>query len=102
MWNDSLEELVQRVGSENASWFKGPWLFAECYMYRRVREAMLLCKSPLREYDPFEPSKHESHQLNQASVFQLINGLCPLDYTHEAVDPQLLHRRFQIIMEVLL
>ncbi len=100
MWNEAYEEVLKTFGAENSSWFKGPWLFAECYMYRRVREAMLLCKSTLRDYDPFEHSKIESHESNAKSVFQLISSICPIDFAEEKNDNQIMHRRFQVIMEV--
>ena len=100
MWNEYCNDMLARIGQENMTWFKGPWLFTECYLYRRIREAMLLCKSSLREYDPFEFSKKESHELNLKSVYQLINGLCPYNYAEEQNDPDLLQRRFQISVEV--
>jgi hypothetical protein len=101
LWNEAYEESVKAFGEDNASWFKGPWLFAECYMYRRVREAMLLCSSSLRDYDPFEQSKIESHESNAKSVFQLISSICPVDFAEEKNNSQLMHRRFQVIMEVI-
>lgn len=42
-WNKYLEQQQARLGSEeNTSWFKAPWLYVECYMYRRIHEALLL------------------------------------------------------------
>jgi hypothetical protein len=35
LWNSHLEKLKATIGEENCSWFKAPWLFSECYMYRR-------------------------------------------------------------------
>ena len=38
LWNRLLEE--QWVAGEPPVWFEAPWLFVECYMYRRIREVM--------------------------------------------------------------
>ena len=38
-WNDYLREVTDRDGEE-PSWFISPWLYVECYMYRRVQEAV--------------------------------------------------------------
>lgn len=100
LWNQSIKDLHNQVGVDNATWFKGPWLFAECYLYRRIRESLLLCTSSFRDYDPFEFSKHESHQANMKSLFQLISAVCPLNFADEAQNKDLLDRRFLIIMEV--
>lgn len=102
MWNEALEKLILQIGKENCTWFKGPWLYAECYMYRRIREAMLLCSSEVRSYDPFEESKIESHALSNKSTFGLISALCPLNYDDEKTNEELAKRRFGIIVEALL
>jgi len=61
---------------------------------------MLTCTSELRNYDPFEHSKLETHQQNENSVFQLISVTCPLDIQNEKNDSDLLRKRFNLIMEV--
>ena len=100
LWNKSLDELVAKIGADNCTWFKAPWLYTECYVYRRIREAMLSCESGLRDFDPFEQSKLETHQQNEKSVFQLVTVTCPLDFELEKTDNSLLRRRFTLIMEV--
>ena len=39
IWNLSIAELAKKEGGE-PKWFKSPWLYVECYMYRRIQEAM--------------------------------------------------------------
>lgn len=39
VWNLSLAELTQNGGGE-PKWFVSPWLYVECYMYRRIQEAI--------------------------------------------------------------
>lgn len=44
---------------EEASFFKSPWLFTECYLYRRIAAA--LEHSPLlRDWDPFQFQKEQA------------------------------------------
>jgi hypothetical protein len=99
-WNDAIEELELTIGEENCTWFKAPWLFTECYVYRRIREAMLLCTSEMKNYDPYENAKLETHETNVNSVFQLITSLCPLDFENEKTNADLLKRRYVTIVEV--
>jgi hypothetical protein len=99
-WNEAIDKLESQIGSSNMTWFKGPWLFAECYMYRRIREAMMLSQTGLKNLDPFEWSKNETHESNVKNVFQLINSVCPLNFEEEKTNFDVLKRRYQIILEV--
>ena len=40
-WNSHLEEEREREG-EDPRWFLSPWLYTECYFYRRIHEAIQL------------------------------------------------------------
>lgn len=43
IWNQYLQRHQQKEGDPGAvSWFKSPWLYVECYMYRRIQEALWL------------------------------------------------------------
>jgi hypothetical protein len=101
MWNQSYQELLEKIGVQNCTWFKGPWLYAECYLYRRIREALLTCKTDLKYQDPFEEYKLDTYKHNQKSTHDLISSLCPLD-ENEKSDFNLLTNRFRVIMEALL
>ncbi len=100
MWNEAYDEIKQVLGEENCTWFKGPWLFSECYLYRRIREAMLLCKTEMKHYDPFEQAKQETHDLSRNSTHNLISSLCPLNWEEEKTNSELQYERFRIIVEV--
>lgn len=42
-WNQYLQRhQAQEVDQGFVSWFKSPWLYVECYMYRRIQEAVWL------------------------------------------------------------
>lgn len=42
-WNQYLQRQQGVQGDqESVSWFKSPWLYVECYMYRRIQEAVWL------------------------------------------------------------
>ena len=101
MWNDAYIELKNRVGEENCTWFRGSWLFAECYLYRRMRECMLLCSTQqMKDYDPFEMAKWETNEMSKSSVHSLIKSLCPLDMQDEASNEDVQKERFRVIIEV--
>lgn len=42
-WNQYLQRHEEMEGDPGSvSWFKSPWLYVECYMYRRIQEALWL------------------------------------------------------------
>lgn len=99
IWNNTIKELQATLGEDNCTWFKGPWLFGECYLYRRIREAMLSCKTDMKNYDPFEKSKLESCLAAQQSVSKLIRGLSLLE---EHKDEEQSWKNFHNIVQALL
>ena len=101
LWNNAYLELKDKVGEAHCTWFKGSWLFSECYLYRRIRECMLLNTSQMRHYDPFELAKVETHELSRLSISSLIRSLCPLDYVQvESMNLDVQRERFRVIVEV--
>ena len=42
IWNKYLEEETFKNRGESPSWFQSAWLYVECYMYRRIMEAIHL------------------------------------------------------------
>lgn len=51
--------MLKAPSGEDASYFKSPWLFTECYLYRRF-VAALEHKPLLRDWDPFRFQKEQS------------------------------------------
>lgn len=40
-WNSDIQRYEQQVDDE-LTFYNGPWLFVECYLYRRIREIFIL------------------------------------------------------------
>lgn len=100
IWNEALLELEKQITTENLTWFKAPWLFTECYMYRRIREAMLLCTTPVRDFDPFEEVKKEGFFEQHNTIFNLISVLCPIDFQNEKDNIETMKNRLKAILQV--
>lgn len=98
-WNKSLKNIHATIGEENATWFKGPWLFAECYLYRRIREALLGCKTEMKHHDVFEKAKLETCLMGRENVSALIRALCPLE---KLTTNEELWRSFHSTMQVII
>uniref|UniRef100_A0A915JL85 Sugar phosphate phosphatase n=1 Tax=Romanomermis culicivorax TaxID=13658 RepID=A0A915JL85_ROMCU len=58
IWNQHLKDYELQHGTEN-TWFRCPWLLAECYMYRKIVEAFDLSVM-MKQFDPFQFQKEES------------------------------------------
>lgn len=51
--------MLKAPSGEEASYFKNPWLFTECYFYRKIVSAVE--HNPLlRDWDPFRFPKEQS------------------------------------------
>ena len=61
-WNCCREELEQPV-----KWFKSPWLYVECYMYRRIFET-LNQTAKLGSLDPFSHKKKQAFDHSLGTV----------------------------------
>ena len=66
-WNNYLKEETERSNGENPTWFNNPWLYVECYMYRRIQEAVNLTRT-LKHVDVFQEQKEETFLLSQSAV----------------------------------
>ncbi|XP_060068420.1 damage-control phosphatase ARMT1-like [Ylistrum balloti] len=73
VWNDYLTEIITNTGTP-PRWFESPWLYVECYMYRRVQEAAELCKT-LKDFDVFRDQKEKSFFDSQQAILVLMEHL---------------------------
>lgn len=58
-WNEILKREENSHANEEVTWFNISWLYAECYLYRRMREIFLLSKH-FKQFDQFYLIKEEA------------------------------------------
>ncbi|KAH0610084.1 uncharacterized protein H6S33_012630 [Morchella sextelata] len=63
-YNKELEQLG------NPKWFEAPWLFIECYFYRRIQVSMNLTKT-WKSHDVFHLQKNDTFKSSLAAVLEL-------------------------------
>ncbi|KAG0147394.1 hypothetical protein CROQUDRAFT_76605 [Cronartium quercuum f. sp. fusiforme G11] len=68
------EELVKTKAASKSTWFTTSWLFAECYLYRRLRSFFALTKH-WKTYDPFEDPKQSTLKASQPAILLLATRL---------------------------
>lgn len=74
-WNLYLQRHESLQGDKGlVSWFKSPWLYVECYMYRRIQEAIWL-NPPINEFDVFNEGKTQSFFESQQATTALCTYL---------------------------
>ncbi|XP_018585736.1 damage-control phosphatase ARMT1 [Scleropages formosus] len=89
-WNQYLQKqqaLMDQGGP--ASWFRSPWLYVECYLYRRMWEALLL-NPPISGFDIFKEAKTQAYFESQQAVMAICTHLHDLvEGIGKLVEPQL-------------
>ena len=53
------ETWSKELSKNDFFWFVSPWLFVECYLYRKIADSFL-CSKYFKNYDPFHASKVSS------------------------------------------
>uniref|UniRef100_A0A8C5MJQ1 Sugar phosphate phosphatase n=1 Tax=Leptobrachium leishanense TaxID=445787 RepID=A0A8C5MJQ1_9ANUR len=75
IWNEYLKYQQSLLGDgELPSWFQSPWLYVECYLYRRIHEGMAL-SPPISGYDVFKEAKNDSFFQSQNAILALCTHL---------------------------
>jgi len=75
-WNTYLKE--QKKTESNPAWFSSAWMWVECYMYRRIAQAINLTGvSQLQGLDFFRQQKEEGYHGSLSSMRQLGSWLLP-------------------------
>jgi uncharacterized protein with ATP-grasp and redox domains len=59
---------LQQLG--NPRWFEVPWLYSECYLYRRLHSYLTQTKH-WKQYDPFHAQKNSTFRASLAAVSEL-------------------------------
>ncbi|XP_063352157.1 damage-control phosphatase ARMT1 [Pelmatolapia mariae] len=99
-WNQYLERQQRLQGDqEPVSWFKSPWLYVECYMYRRIHEALLL-NPPISDFDVFNEGKTQSFTESSQAVMSLCTYLESINNNIDELSKNQLFEHFSKLMQV--
>ncbi|XP_077443438.1 damage-control phosphatase ARMT1 [Stigmatopora argus] len=99
-WNRYLQRQTdQHEDQEVVSWFKSPWLYVECYMYRRIREAIWL-NPPISGYDVFNEGKTQSYFESQQATIALCTYFESFNKKMENMPENLLQEYFNKLLQV--
>ncbi|XP_068925771.1 damage-control phosphatase ARMT1-like isoform X1 [Petaurus breviceps papuanus] len=100
IWNQCLEYHYSLLNENynKISWFQSPWLYVECYMYRRVYEALML-SSPTSDLDVFKESKEQNFLESKEAVMSLCSYLQGLN-SIENLDENRLKDEFFKLLQV--
>ncbi|XP_020661322.3 damage-control phosphatase ARMT1 isoform X1 [Pogona vitticeps] len=98
LWNQFLE-YHQNLSNEPPSWFQSPWLYTECYMYRRIHEA-LVQNPPISDYDVFKEEKEHAFFDSQQAIIALSTYLQELLKNIENQNEESLNEEFFKLIQV--
>ncbi|KAJ8009574.1 hypothetical protein DPEC_G00090290 [Dallia pectoralis] len=99
-WNQYLRRQQSLVGErDSVSWFKSSWLYVECYMYRRIQEAIWL-NPPISDFDVFHESKTQSFFESQQAVIALCTYLQGLNKNMDNLSETQLTEQFHKLLQV--
>ncbi|CAL8312813.1 unnamed protein product [Lota lota] len=99
-WNRYLRRHEELQGDQDpVSWFRSPWLYVECYMYRRIQEALWL-NPPISGYDVFHEAKTQSYFESQRAVMALCTYLEGLRKNMEGLPDNQLLEQFGKLLQV--
>ncbi|XP_032999894.1 coiled-coil domain-containing protein 170-like isoform X6 [Lacerta agilis] len=97
LWNQCLE-YHQSLSDEPPSWFQSPWLYTECYMYRRIHEA--LTQNPLiSDFDVFKEEKIHNFFESQQAIILISTYLQDILKNVEKLDENLLKKEFLKLLQ---
>lgn len=74
-YNAELDSLKQ---TSRNTWFKAPWLYAECYLYRLIR-SYFNQRAYWRGFDPFSTQKEEMFKNSGAAIYQIATTMYELE-----------------------
>ncbi|XP_068198063.1 damage-control phosphatase ARMT1 [Antennarius striatus] len=99
-WNRYLQRHQEQQGDqESVSWFKSPWLYVECYMYRRIHEALWL-HPPISDYDVFNEGKTRTYFESQQAVMSLCSYFEGVRQNMEGLAQNQLFEYFNSLLQV--
>ncbi|XP_072256449.1 damage-control phosphatase ARMT1 isoform X2 [Pyxicephalus adspersus] len=100
IWNQYLEYQKTLLPDDaNPKWTVCPWLFVECYLYRRVQEAMLI-SPPISYFDVFSELKNENLFRSQEAIIALCIHLHDLKKNLGSLNPEQRQEEFYRFLQV--
>lgn len=95
---EDAEEWNRVIASRaKEAWFSAPWLFSECYAYRRVRETLVL--NNWADFDPFAESKRIAFKDSKAAVAELSSRFSVIrSFSSESGERLAFHELLQICL----
>ncbi|CAG7851125.1 Protein-glutamate O-methyltransferase SPCC1393.13 {ECO:0000250/UniProtKB:Q9H993} {ECO:0000250/UniProtKB:Q9H993} [Serendipita indica DSM 11827] len=78
---DEFNRQLRELG-EDGSWFKAPWLYAECYLYRLLR-SYFAQTTYWHQHDPFLAQKNTTFRSSSAAIHKLAETLLDLQSKRE-------------------
>ncbi|XP_046400158.1 damage-control phosphatase ARMT1-like isoform X3 [Ischnura elegans] len=69
-WNQFMAEQKEKRGDRDLTWFDCPFMFADCYFYRRIAEFFEASKT-LSTYDPYLKQKDDALKGSMESIKSL-------------------------------
>ncbi|XP_041351181.1 damage-control phosphatase ARMT1-like isoform X2 [Gigantopelta aegis] len=100
VWNQYLQKQTEIEG-QVPTWFSSPWLYLECYMYRRIQEAVSLSMR-LQSLDVFETQKRSSYLLSDGAITTLLMYLMSVVDSCKTASENDLHFLFKEFLQVAL
>ncbi|XP_048344664.1 damage-control phosphatase ARMT1 isoform X2 [Sphaerodactylus townsendi] len=98
LWNQYLE-YQQNLSNGPPSWYKSPWLYVECYMYRRIHEALV--QNPLiSDFDVFNEEKVHGFFESEQAIVILTTYLQELLKNLSGLNEKLLQVEFFKLLQV--
>ncbi|XP_027896641.1 damage-control phosphatase ARMT1 [Xiphophorus couchianus] len=99
-WNQYMQRQQSQLGDQElVSWFKSPWLYVECYMYRRIQEAIWL-NPPINNFDVFNEGKTQSFFESQQAVMALCTYLGDIQKSMEKLSENQMSEYFNKLLQV--
>lgn len=100
MWNQYLQRQQNLMDeNESPSWFKSPWLYMECYMYRRIQESIRL-NPPICDFDVFRAAKTQSYFESQQAIIAICTYLQGLNKNMNDFSEEQLLDQFLKLLQV--
>ncbi|CAH1792389.1 unnamed protein product [Owenia fusiformis] len=83
VWDKYYKKQKTLIDGAEPCWFVSPWLYMECYMYRKIMESIHLSKLLGDKIDPFRDQKEQAFMTSQAATIavsmDLMEKLTKLD-----------------------